>query len=256
MLLNSKIIGSGNHVLIVLHGFLGMLDNWKSFAKRMNQNKYQIHLVDQRNHGKSFHSNLFNYEILAVDLKNYIDHYNIKKFSLIGHSMGGKTAMMFSSMYPELIKKLIIVDILPIFYSNDYDKIIDSLKSLDLKKLVSRVNIDKALESEFKEPAFRAFLLKNLYRVNKDELAFKIDLDIISNNLSEVEKSLPANLHYSGKTLFIKGQKSDYINKTNSSLLKKVFPDHKIVEVQKAGHWVHAENLDGFINETELFLES
>lgn len=256
MLLNNQVSGSGNHVLIVLHGFLGMLDNWKSFAKRMDQNKYQIHLVDQRNHGKSFHNNLFNYEILATDLKNYIDHYKIKKFSLIGHSMGGKTAMMFSSMYPELIKKLIIVDILPIYYSNDYNKIIDSLKSLDLKKLVSRVNIDKALESEYKEPAFRAFLLKNLYRVNKDELAFKIDLDIISNNLSEVEKSLPANLHYSGKTLFIKGQKSDYINKTNSSLLKKVFPDHKIVEVQKAGHWVHAENLDGFINETELFLES
>ena len=256
MLLNSKIIGSGNHVLIVLHGFLGMLDNWKSFAKRMNQNKYQIHLVDQRNHGKSFHSNLFNYEILAVDIKNYIDHYNIKKFSLIGHSMGGKTAMMFSSMYPQLIKKLIIVDILPVFYSNDYDKIIDSLKSLDLKKLVSRVNIDKALESEFKEPAFRAFLLKNLYRVNKDELAFKIDLDIISNNLNEVEKSLPPDLYFSGKTLFIKGQKSDYINKTNSSLLKKVFPDHKIVEVQKAGHWVHAENLEGFVNETEFFLES
>ena len=256
MLLNNQVSGSGNHVLIVLHGFLGMLDNWKSFAKRMNQNKYQIHLLDQRNHGKSFHNNLFNYEILATDLKNYIDHYKIKKFSLIGHSMGGKTAMMFSSMYPELIKKLIIVDILPIYYSNDYNKIIDSLKSLDLKKLVSRVNIDKALESEFKEPAFRAFLLKNLYRVNKDELAFKIDLDIISNNLSEVEKSLPANLHYSGKTLFIKGQKSDYINKTDSSLLKKVFPDHKIVEVQKAGHWVHAENLDGFINETELFLES
>ena len=170
--------------------------------------------------------------------------------------MGGKTAMMFSSMYPQLIKKLIIVDILPVFYSNDYDKIIDSLKSLDLKKLVSRVNIDKALESEFKEPAFRAFLLKNLYRVNKDELAFKIDLDIISNNLNEVEKSLPPDLYFSGKTLFIKGQKSDYINKTNSSLLKKVFPDHKIVEVQKAGHWVHAENLEGFVNETEFFLES
>ena len=201
-------------------------------------------------------SNLFNYEILATDLKNYIDHYKIKKFSLIGHSMGGKTAMMFSSMYPELIKKLIIVDILPIYYSNDYNKIIDSLKSLDLKKLVSRVNIDKALESEFKEPAFRAFLLKNLYRVNKDELAFKIDLDIISNNLNEVEKSLPPELYFSGKTLFIKGQKSDYINKTNSTLLKKVFPDHKIVEVQKAGHWVHAENLEGFVNETELFLES
>ena len=85
MLLNNQVSGSGNHVLIVLHGFLGMLDNWKSFAKRMDQNKYQIHLVDQRNHGTSFHNNLFNYEILATDLKNYIDHYKIKKFSLIGH---------------------------------------------------------------------------------------------------------------------------------------------------------------------------
>ena len=162
MLLNSKIIGYGNHVLIVLHGFLGMLDNWKTFAKKMNNTIYQIHLLDQRNHGKSFHSKKFNYEILANDLKYYIDFYGIKKFSLIGHSMGGKTAMMFSSLYPSYLDKLIVVDILPIFYKNDYHKILNSLKSLDLKKLGSRSNIDKALETDFKEPSFRAFLLKNL----------------------------------------------------------------------------------------------
>ena len=248
-------IGEG-FPFVLVHGYLGSSEMW-TFQKEYFSKDYRVIIPALPGFGESHNvKSLDSINKMAKEIINVLDQKKINKFNLIGHSMGGKTAMMFSSMYPELIKKLIIVDILPIYYSNDYNKIIDSLKSLDLKKLVSRVNIDKALESEFKEPAFRAFLLKNLYRVNKDELAFKIDLDIISNNLSEVEKSLPANLHYSGKTLFIKGQKSDYINKTNSSLLKKVFPDHKIVEVQKAGHWVHAENLDGFINETELFLES
>ena len=256
MLLNSKIIGYGNHVLIVLHGFLGMLDNWKTFAKKMNNSSYQIHLLDQRNHGKSFHSEEFNYEILANDLKYYTDFHGIKKFSLIGHSMGGKTAMMFSGLYPSYLDKLIVVDILPIFYKNDYHKILNSLKSLDLKKLGSRSNIDKALETDFKEPSFRAFLLKNLYRINKDELGFKIDLEIILSTLSEVEKSLPSNLKYEGKTLFIKGEKSDYIDNSNSKVLIKIFPNYKIAEVLNAGHWVHAENLNDFIKEIEFFLKS
>ena len=119
MLLNSKIYGDGSQDLIVLHGFLGMSDNWKSFALEIIKLNFKVHLIDQRNHGKSFHSNEFNYKILAQDLKFYIDFHKIKSFSLIGHSMGGKTAMMFSNIYPQMLKKLIIVDILPIFYKND-----------------------------------------------------------------------------------------------------------------------------------------
>ena len=170
--------------------------------------------------------------------------------------MGGKTAMMFSSLYPSYLDKLIVVDILPIFYKNDYHKILNSLKSLDLKKLGSRSNIDKALETDFKEPSFRAFLLKNLYRINKDELGFKIDLEIILSTLSEVEKSLPSNLKYEGKTLFIKGEKSDYIDNSNSKVLINFFPNYNIAEVLNAGHWVHAENLNDFIKEIEFFLKS
>ena len=109
MLLKSKIIGQGPSPLIILHGFLGMSDNWKTYAKKMSSLGFQIHLIDQRNHGNSFHSNEFNYKILAQDLKFYIDFHKIKNFSLIGHSMGGKTAMMFSSLYPMEINKLIIV---------------------------------------------------------------------------------------------------------------------------------------------------
>ncbi|MBT6169363.1 MAG: alpha/beta fold hydrolase [Flavobacteriaceae bacterium] len=256
MLLKSRIIGQGPSTLIILHGFLGMSNNWKSYAKKIRSLGFQIHLLDQRNHGNSFHSNEFNYKILAEDLKFYIDFHKIKIFSLIGHSMGGKTAMMFSNIYPYMLNKLIIVDILPIFYKNDYVKILKSLKSLNLKKIGSRINADKALKPTFKDPYFRAFLLQNLYRVKKEELAFKIDLDIILNNLNEIEKALPSNLFYEGKTLFIKGKKSDYINDSNYQIIDNQFPNSKIVEISNAGHWVHADNLNDFVKQTVFFLKS
>mgnify|MGYP002700925518 FL=1 len=256
MLLKSKIFGSEGDVLIVLHGFLGMSDNWNSFAKKINDREFQIHLLDQRNHGESFHNKEFNYEILANDLKYYIDYHKIISFSLIGHSMGGKTAMMFASIYPNTIKKLIIVDILPFYYKNDYQNILNSLKSLDFKSISSRLNADKALSIFIQDQSFRAFLLKNLKRVSKDELAFKIDLDIISDNLSEVEKALPSDIYFSGETLFIKGEKSDYINNQKFKIVHNNFPKSRLVEVSNAGHWVHAENLNDFAEETLNFLKS
>ena len=154
-----------------------------------------------------------------------------------------------------MINKLIIVDILPIFYKNDYVKILKTLKSLDLKKNGTRVNIDKALELTFKEPSFRAFLLKNLKRTSKNELVFRINLDIMLNNLNEIEKALPSNLFYEGETLFIKGQNSEYINNSNQQIVNSQFPNSKIVEVSNAGHWVHVENPGDFVKQTLIFLK-
>ena len=119
----------------------------------------------------------------------------------------------------------------------------------------SRNNVDKALQSTFEDPSFRAFLLKNLQRVNKEDFAFKIDLDIILSNLNEIEKALPSNLIYNGETLFIKGEKSDYINDSNRQIIINQFPNSKTIEVPNAGHWVHAENLNDFVKETLLFLK-
>ena len=256
MLLKSKIFGKGSDVLIVLHGFLGMSDNWNSFAKKIDNQGFQIHLLDQRNHGNSFHSKEFNYKLLSNDLKYYIDYHQIKNFSLIGHSMGGKTAMMFSSCYPNAINKLIVVDILPIYYKNDYQNILKALKSIDLDSIGSRLEADKALSSSIESPSFRAFLLKNLKRISKNELVFKIDLNIILYTLNEVEKALPIDLYFGGETLFIKGENSDYINNQNFKSIQKIFPKSRLVEVSNAGHWVHAENLDNFVEETLLFLKS
>ena len=132
MILNSRILGSSHKKIIILHGLLGSLDNWITFGKKISNEGFEVHLVDQRNHGKSFHSNEFSYEHMAKDLKNYFIHFNIEKASIIGHSMGGKTAMLFALSNVDLINKLIIVDILPISYKRDYELIFDSLLNIEL----------------------------------------------------------------------------------------------------------------------------
>ena len=138
MILNSKVLGSSKKKIIILHGFLGSLDNWITFSKKISENNFEVHLLDQRNHGKSFHSNEFNYELMVKDLHEYMSKFNINSVSIIGHSMGGKTAMLFSLIYPDLVEKLIIVDILPVSYNKSYDLIFDSLLSINLKQIKSR----------------------------------------------------------------------------------------------------------------------
>ncbi|KRO89643.1 MAG: hypothetical protein ABR90_06655 [Cryomorphaceae bacterium BACL29 MAG-121220-bin8] len=170
--------------------------------------------------------------------------------------MGGKTAMMFSSLFQENIRKLIIVDILPIYYKNDHINILKSLKSLDFNKINSRLEADISLSKSIPDRSFRAFLLKNLFRKNNSKLAFKINLDIIYDNLSEIEKALPSDLFFQGETLFIKGKKSNYINDKNISKIHEHFPNFKLVNISDSGHWVHAENLKDFVTETLNFLKS
>ena len=135
MLLKSKMLldQKGCSNLSILHGFLGMSDNWKSYAKNISVFGFEVHLIDQRNHGKSFHSDDFSYDLMAKDLKNYLDFNKLKEISLIGHSMGGKTAMQFSSFFPSLVKNLVVVDILPIHYKSDFNEILKSLKSIDFR---------------------------------------------------------------------------------------------------------------------------
>ena len=256
MLLKSKIIGKGPIPLIILHGFLGMSDNWKSYGKKMSSFGFQIHLLDQRNHGESFHSNDFNYTFLAQDLYNYIDHYKIYNFSIIGHSMGGKTAMMFSSLYPTAINKLIIVDVLPISYKSNFQNILDSLKSIDLNTIKSRKDANIILEKTITESSIRGFLLKNLYRNNKNKLAFKFNLNVLHSKFYEVEKAIDLLIPFNGKSLFVKGEKSNYILESEIEKTKMFFPNLKLITIPDSGHWVHYENPEIFFEETMNFLKS
>ena len=152
MTLHSSITGSGK-AFVILHGFLGMGDNWKALANQFAEEGYEIHLVDQRNHGRSFHSDTFNYEVLAEDLKEYCAAHNLEKIILLGHSMGGKTAMLFAMRYPELLDKLIVADIAPKYYAPHHQKILEGLNVLSENEAArkSRGEADAFLEQYIKD---------------------------------------------------------------------------------------------------------
>ncbi len=245
MLLHSQIIGEGRP-LVILHGFLGSGDNWKTLANKFAEDGFQVHLVDQRNHGKSFHSEDWNYGFMVKDLKEYCDHYSLGSICLLGHSMGGKTAMSFAVAYPEMVEKLVIADIGPKAYPSHHQDILKALGSLDFDVLKSRGEADKVLGAYIKDLGTRQFLLKNLYWVSKGRLGLKINLSVLTHKISEVGKELPQQLVYSGETLFVKGENSGYIDQMDEIGIKRQFLKAEIATVSNAGHWLHAENPSEF----------
>lgn len=245
MQLYSNIIGQGTPFLI-LHGFLGMGDNWKTLAKQFAEQDFQVHLIDQRNHGRSFHSDAFNYEVLAEDLKAYCDKNELKDFILLGHSMGGKTAMLFATLYPDLVAKLIVADISPRFYPTHHDAILEGLSRLDFSVLKSRGEADEQLSNEVSDFGTRQFLLKNLYWVKNGQLGLRLNLDVLKENVSEVGEALPIYATFAKDTLFLRGDKSEYIALQDEKLIKSHFPKAEIKTIADAGHWLHAENPKDF----------
>ncbi len=252
-ILHSKIVGEGKP-LVILHGFFGMGDNWKSHANKFAEDGFQVHLVDQRNHGRSFHTDDFSYELLVEDLSNYIEEHNLEDIYLLGHSMGGKTAMLFATEYPDLVKKLIIADIAPKTYPPHHQDIIKALQSVDFEVQNTRKLIDEKLSELVAEVGVRQFILKNTFRKTKDTLAFRFNLKSLSENYPEVVKPLPSFTIFSGDTLFLKGEKSGYILPEDAPLINAHFPNSQIKTVQKAGHWLHAENPVDFYKEAIIFL--
>lgn len=253
-ILHSKIIGTGKPLLI-LHGYFGMGDNWKSHANKLAKDGFEVHLIDQRNHGRSFHSDDFYYELLVKDLHNYITHHALKNIVLLGHSMGGKTAMLFATEYPSLLTKLIIADISPKMYSPHHDDILEALNSVDFKIHNSRKLIEEQLIPLIPEPGIRQFLLKSVYRKTKEEFAFRFNLKSLTENNNEVGEALPSFTIFEGDTLFLKGENSGYISVNEEPIINAHFPNSKIVSIAKAGHWLHAENPKDFYTELSSFIQ-
>ena len=251
MKLFSRIMGEGQPILIV-HGLFGMSDNWQSLGKKF-ADFYEVHLVDQRNHGRSPHSAVFNYEVLANDLLNYIKNHKLKNVILMGHSLGGKTAMQLAVKHPDLVQKLIIVDISPKAYPVHHDKIIEALQSLDFDDLKSRGEADIKLAEYIDDASVRQFLLKSLYWVEKEQLAFRFNLKAIADHITEVGKVMADKMVYKGPSLFIDGASSAYIVDEDEDLILEHFPEAEIVTIADAGHWVHAEQPKRFFDEVLRF---
>lgn len=251
-LLHSTILGSGRPLLI-LHGYFGMSDNWKSLGKKFSE-FYEVHLIDQRNHGRSFHSDNFDFEFMMEDLHRYIQHYNLSKVNLLGHSMGGKVVMFFAVNYPEFVDKLVVADIAPKFYQPHHGEILEALNTVNFDIHSSRKEVEGVLKLFIPEPGVLQFLLKNVYWKSKGELDFRFNLQSLTENNDEIGEALTPYSHFEGPSLFLKGEHSNYITEEDTALISAHFSNYEIVTVKNAGHWLHAENANQFLAEVVRFL--
>jgi len=253
MILHSQIIGEGIP-FVILHGFLGMSDNWKTLGRKFSEKGYQVHLVDQRNHGRSFHSTQFDYPTLANDIQAYCVHHRLDNIILLGHSMGGKTAMELATRYPELVSKLIVADIGPKAYPQHHQDILKALSSLDFNQISTREAADEALAVYIPDTGTRLFLLKNLFWKEKGKLGLRMNLPVLSEKIAEVGKALSLEAHYDGPALFLRGSRSGYIENMDEITIQKHFPQAILKTVANAGHWLHAENPNEFYQYVTDFL--
>lgn len=252
-ILHHKIVGEGQP-LIILHGLFGSLDNWITLGRKF-ANDYQVVLVDQRNHGKSFHSDEFIYDAMAEDLENLLAHLGLEDVVLIGHSMGGKTVMQFTAYHPDQVDKLIVADIGPKQYPVHHDKIIEGLQSIQLNELGKREEVDKRLAEYIEEMGTRSFLLKNLKRTSSGGFEWKMNLEVIANNITQVGTPLAHYLPIETPSLFLKGENSNYILDEDIPGIEEIFPDSTFESIRDAGHWLHADQPDVFYEKVMEFLD-
>jgi len=238
--------------LIILHGLFGSSDNWMTQAKMLGE-RFHVYTVDQRNHGLSPHSPDHDFLAMTEDLNGFFEQKKLKDAIIIGHSMGGKTAMNFAIKYPSKVKKLIVVDIMPKAYSVQHDKILAGLKSMNLHSLTSRNQADAALAHSIDEPEVRQFLLKNLSREQGGGFSWKMNLEAISQNIEEIGTALVVEGQFQGPALFIVGSRSNYYSFGDETVIKKYFPNFSLVEME-TGHWVQAEKPKEFVEEVLRFL--
>ncbi len=253
-MIHSKIEGKGMP-LIILHGFLGMSDNWKSLGTLYANEGYEVHMLDLRNHGKSFHADEFNLNVMSSDVLKYCQYHNLSFVSIIGHSMGGKVAMLFASTYPELVKKLIVADIGPKYYPPHHQDILAALNAVDFSTQPDRANVEEVLSRFISDFGTRQFLMKNLYWIQPGQLAFRFNLSVFNKNIERVGEELAEGHYFDKPTLFIRGGSSNYILDSDMPSIKKFFPASELVTIPKVGHWLHAENPKLFFQFTSEFLK-
>ncbi|MGU9956798.1 MAG: alpha/beta fold hydrolase [Arenicellales bacterium WSBS_2016_MAG_OTU3] len=240
--LYSRVNGNGQ-ALLILHGLFGSNSNWRSIGKQLST-RFQVHLLDARNHGRSPWHDSHDYSSLANDVANYIEHRKLETCVVMGHSMGGKTAMLLALTQPELVHKLVVIDICPVVYQHgdEHKQIITAMQNMSLDECKSRKEIEKALGADIRDADLRGFLLQNLITSN-DKFAWRINLEALKNNLEQLmhfpdAKSLRP---FDGETLLLHGQHSHYFSAEYASVFRTLFPLVQIKPIANAGHWLHAE---------------
>jgi esterase len=188
--------------LIILHGLLGSLENWHTLSRRLGEH-FQVFAVDQRNHGRSPHSAGMSFALMAEDVRELMETQHLEHAHVLGHSMGGKTAMQLALAYPKLVDRLVVVDISPRAYSPRHVQVIQSALSLDLSRFQNRGDVDRALAPSIPDTAVRQFLLKSLARNDTGGLRWKLNLKDIARNYERMSQALSHEAPFSGPALFM-----------------------------------------------------
>lgn len=252
MKLNYKVLGEGSPV-VILHGLFGMLDNWITFGRALSAN-YKVFLVDQRNHGNSPHSEAHSYTLMAEDLLAFCEEHQLQKITLIGHSMGAKTAMRFALDNPERVANLIVIDMGVQQYTGGHETIFRALRTLDLESVTSRKEAEFALTELIPEPGVRQFLLKNLHRTEDNTYAWKFNLEALYQHYAETLSGITAFEPYLGKVTCIRGGNSGYVQDADWDAFTTIFPNAQLFTIPDAGHWVHADQPDALLQLVERII--
>lgn len=239
--------------LFILHGLFGSSDNWMTLGKFF-ADKYQVVIVDMRNHGRSPQSDLWNYSAMAEDIIQLATQLGLPQINLLGHSMGGKVGMTIAGAYPEFLLKLIVADIAPRYYPIRHRKIIDGLLNIDLQQLKNRNEADRQLAEYVQESGLRQFLLKNLDRDAELVFKWKLNLEIINNHLENVGVATFPSNKIVIPSMFIRGINSDYVTDDDIMEIRKHYSNSSVESIGNAGHWLHAEQPEAFVKTVMEFL--
>jgi esterase len=237
-ILHFKSMGRGP-ALIVLHGLFGSLDNWITLGRQWAEH-YSVYLIDQRNHGRSFHSGEWTYQAMAEDLHALMDSEGILQAHLLGHSMGGKTVMTFAGQYPERIDRLVVADMGVRAYPPHHNDILAALSRVNLAQANSRQEVDEQLAQGIAEVGVRQFLTKGLTRTEAG-FAWRFNLPVIEREYHELIRAVEVEHPFEGPTLFLSGGRSHYVQAADRTEILESFPQARFVEIEQAGHWLHAE---------------
>lgn len=253
MKLFSKQYSQSGAPLVILHGLYGNHGNWSTHARHLAAH-YAVYGFDARNHGQSPHADSMRLEEMAADVAETMDSLGIPTAHVLGHSMGGKTAMLLALREPERVRSLIVVDIAPVAYEKGVDPVLKALLSLDPAQLTSRTQADAQLAERITSKEVRDFLLSNLQRSPEGHFHWRINLPVIRDYFDEVTGWPEQAKPYEGPALFIRGETSDYVLPEYYAAMRRQFPNGTLKTVANAGHWVHSEKPEALQRLVENFL--
>lgn len=250
--LNHTDLGDGVPV-IILHGLFGRLRNWQGMQKQLARNA-RIITADLRNHGESPWSDEMSYPAMAADIATLIQDLDIAPAVVVGHSMGGKAAMCLALSQPELVRSLMVVDIAPVDYQNDYGPYINAMRTVPLADLKRRGEAEEYLKADITNPGIRAFIMQNLGE-SEAGLTWQANIDAIDKGMPNI-MTFPdfGTGIYDGPTRFVIGGTSDYVKPAHREKIMSLFPNASHSVIKDAGHWVHAEKPAEVIEEISTFV--